>query len=131
MIFESDILQQKDIGELRAMLAQRGASWHPREKKTTLINRYIEISSITQPNEKKRMDETEVKDKVKAPTPHQTIDDVLNALESHKAAGLMIKFNEEATMWRFTDGKREDSGTMLQPLKTIVRCADMIVRPNA
>lgn len=133
MILEYDILAQKPKNEIRSMLVQRGAGWMPWEDKKALINRYIELASIVQPNEKKRNDNKQdaVSEGKKPTTGNGHVEsekEILKALAQFKDDGLEIKLSDDGSMWYFKYGKKEDSGTMRQPLKTIVRCAEMLMR---
>lgn len=148
MIFQRDLLQQKKQHEIRSLLVQHGASWHPTEKKSDLIDRLIMITMATQPDSKLKKHEKVEPMPVKYPTK----DEVLEATELHRSMGMKVNFSNDDTLWHFYIQKgtrkdhnavsdinlsqeapvqiwgKEDSGTMKQPLGIIVRCADMLVR---
>lgn len=55
-----------------------------------------------------------------------TPEEVTKALEAHINAGMeIVSLDEEAFHFRYK--KKEDSGTMKQPLKRIVQCANALV----
>lgn len=66
-------------------------------------------------------------DAVLVPDSFPTVETLTEALEEHIRRGLKIDHIDQST-WQFTMGKRQDSGTMHQPLQRIVRCASILCR---
>jgi len=62
-----------------------------------------------------------------APAPIQTqTSQIMAALEHLRGYGLQINLSEADQTFHFRRGQVEDSGTLKQPLSTIVRCAEMV-----
>ena len=61
-------------------------------------------------------------------TPSETSSplELTELLEPHIALGLNLSFQDEHWFMRF--GKREDSGTLRQPLRNILTCAENVMR---
>lgn len=53
--------------------------------------------------------------------------DLLDVLGSYIKIGLKVDFPDEET-WKLSWNKREDTGTLRQPLRNIVNCANRIMK---
>ncbi len=62
-------------------------------------------------------------DQIPAVIPQKQLDD---ALTDYKAKGLKLSFPNEET-WYMSFNKKHDSGTLRQPLRVIMRCADEVL----
>lgn len=147
MIPLRDILESKEIPELRTILTQRGAGFHHKEKKETLINRILEVSMTAQPDIKHETQPT-VQRRM-PPAPLLTQDEVMARVGHYKERGLQIKFSDDGRLWHFRrkagvvrlksaggltseqDVIKEDSGSMQQPLEIVERCAKMVMLGGA
>lgn len=141
MIFQEDELKTKRIGEIRSILAQKGAEFKRTETKADLIKRLIELNFTSQPSDK-------ITEEAKPKRPEDywlTKEQVLEAVTSQRLQGLKCSFSPDEKNWMFqfdcgmvldktinsyVPRVLTDSGTMKQPLNIIKRCAVMLVRPD-
>lgn len=145
MFNQRELLQAKNINEIRAMMTQRGAGWKPTEKKASLIDRYLELTLSVQPNEVINADSTTHSNlNPKQAVSHQNTPEAIQSrLKWFLDRGLELTIEDD--VWhmrrligerRGSDGQwykayREDSGTTRQPLDVIARCAEMVMQQSA
>lgn len=53
--------------------------------------------------------------------------EVVSAIDPYLKAGMKAKVMKESMSWHFVHGNREDSGTLIQPIESIVRCAHRLM----
>ena len=129
MMLSPDDLQDKSIEDLRAIVTDYHASWHHREKKETLIERICELSVIIQPDQKNKRT-TEQPQKIEKPAPNMLTDEeILEALTEQIERGLLVRVDDVSWSIRFRD--KTDTGSLTMPLRTIIRCADTIMRSSS
>lgn len=112
------------MGQLRAKLAARGLGFGRGEKKAELIERYMSLAMITQPNDLKPPA------KKQQPEPKEVVwltpQELREAMQPELAAGLEMRADDK--VWEMRFGKRQDSGSMSLSLALIKRCAMMLMR---
>jgi hypothetical protein len=133
-------LELLKIYELRALASQTaGVEFTPSDTKESLITKLLVADSMVKPE----TPVTEVK-----PVSHEscTIEDVKSGCNAFILRGLKLYHNQNDNTWlmqiklkptlvrdtntgltRYVDRYREDSGTLNQPLVTIVRCARVLM----
>jgi hypothetical protein len=62
----------------------------------------------------------------KPPAKSSDQDAISDLLKTHVASGLHLSFDEER--WYMKHGKKTDEGTLRMPLRTVLNCADRILR---
>lgn len=120
-------LEGLTLPELRALTTEYGASWQRTEKKADIIPRLIELSSIIQPNEKNLRPKVETQP-VKIIPIKLTEEQIVSAIQASIELGLLVRFAKDGSGWQFKFRNHEDSGSLTQPIQSIVRCADALVR---
>lgn len=118
---DRETLERQDIEAIRQLLLQRGANYHHKEKKETLINRYLEISNTTQPSDKKRIVELQDDDD---PEPPRDEYDIYDVLKPWIERGLQLDVTDN--YFTMTFGKRQDSGNLHYSKGTVIRTAQLL-----
>lgn len=149
MIPARDILASKTRDELRTMLVQKGASYHHNEKAEKLIDRLLEISMTLQPDFKEPPVQQQTQPRKVEPITPATQEQVMEKIQHFKDQGLQVKFSEDGKQFHFRRKAgvlrekdksgliterpiiKEDSGTMMQPLERIVKCAQHVMAGGA
>lgn len=124
-----EFLSGKTRDQLRTIATGLGMGYHHREKEATLANRIIEVSQTMQPraNPLNPSVQTPI---YKVPPVMLMQDQVMAAIKPRLDQGMQARFSHDSSSWQFKFGDKEDSGTMTQPLETIVRCAEFLCRQS-
>jgi hypothetical protein len=120
MEINREYLERQEIGSIRSLLVQRGANYHHKEKKDTLINRLIELASIAQPSDKSRMQTQEPEPETVAEEPFNIYDELRPWIER----GLNVDVQGEYVEMSY--GKRQDSGNIHYPKQILIRMAKLL-----
>lgn len=62
----------------------------------------------------------------RAPSKRASVSEIEEALREHVDKGLKLSFTEEN--WRMSFGVKNDMGTIRMPLRTVIRCANELLR---
>lgn len=122
-------LQDKSITELRTIAQGLGVAGILSKTSSQLISA-IEAKKETIFEVKPPAPETIIIDsrlRDAPPAESVTEDMLLEVLLPFINRGLIVEFPDEYT-WEMINGKRTDTGTMAQPLRNVVRCAERIMK---
>lgn len=64
----------------------------------------------------------------KPPSKRSSAEEIVELLAPHIQLGLKLEFDENAERWLMRCGKKSDEGTMRMPLRTILSCAENLMR---
>jgi len=122
------MLQSKSITELRGIAQSMGiADVFQLDKahliqeidlKKSAVNKPAPVSVVNSPYDARLM--------AQAPGKIADKDEAMEALQPYVAAGLHVSMDNER--WYFKHGKKSDEGTLRMPLRTILKCAEAVLR---
>jgi hypothetical protein len=137
--YNYETLRSKNAEELKAIATGLGLGTPEGEKRQALLSRILEVTAQISPERPKSPErDYSVGEEVHTLSvnelaPHtqgcsisSLEEGILSALEKHIERGLNVEFKDNCFHMRA--GSKQDSGTIRQPLKVIVRCADALVR---
>lgn len=114
---DKPMLMRKPMGALKSIIRQMGADSPANETKESLIHRILLFAP--------QKANVHVKPQLEKAVP-VTEEALTVALLPYINQGMSIKY-EDGT-WEISYDKRQDSGTMAMPIKSIVRCAQYLMR---
>lgn len=124
-----DELKSLHISRVRQHAAALGLGVSFSEKKNDLIARIVEVQQTIQPKREEKpatiaeASEEQLRSKPAARGTNQK--EVLEALQPYVAKGLHVSFPDDESFY-ISFKKKNDSGTLRQPLRIICRRAEMI-----
>lgn len=120
-------LTKKSVHELRQMAQAYGVT-DIFEKSSARLIQEIELKAgrIAIPVELPPRPVYDVRHMTSQPSAEASRDEIIDMLESHIKLGLRLSFDDDC--WTMSYGKREDTGTIRQPLRNILMCAERVLR---
>lgn len=122
---QHQLLMLQDMDAVKQKAIQLGLTVHHREKKETVINRILEVTSQIQPPSKDDI----IKAEKKVLPPVESNDDELRlALDPYINAGVIVTIDKAENVFEFRKGVHVECGNLKQPLKNIVHIASQLAR---
>lgn len=122
------MLQKKTIHELRAIAEGMGVSGVFSKDKLQLVQA-IEFKQHEVFKKKENpppRPEYDARLMQRPPSKATSQDEILKILDPHTQKGLKVTFPDPET-WHMIHGKREDTGSVRIPLRTILGCAEKVM----
>lgn len=148
MILEKSDLETMKMAELRNLMGTIGGSSEAGESKEALINRIL-LQAAKQPDADPPADEDpRLPKNTKVIESHEvTLEQLKTAIQPYILRGMKFFYNANEKTWlfriklkayqirdtnsgetRLQERWRDDSGTMKQPITTIIRCASLLMQ---
>lgn len=125
---EESILDKKSIHELRSIAQSFGIS-DIFEKDYNVLAQEIRDKQLEIVSPAPLLPEPPKYDSslmTKAPSSQASPEEIVNLLENHIKQGLIVNLTEER--WYMSYGKKTDEGTMRMPLRTVLLCANKLMK---